>query len=118
MMAMIELLLEEALVGPLAVLEFPALELLLFRPPLVRLLLLRRQVASGVDDVEVVLDVGGGVLERDPLGVLLAPFVERGADWLGRFEAGDGVAPVAAEVVDRLFADEHLELVNAVLACE
>src|SRR5262249_18374486 len=57
----------------------------------------------------VTLNIGDGVSESEPLGVFLTPVVEGGADWFGRFEAGDVVAAEAAGLIDRLAADVKLE---------
>src|SRR5438105_1167241 len=62
-----------------------------------------------VDEPILIADVRNDVFKGQPLGILLAPIIERRAHRLGGIESRNVMAAVTAEACDRLSADVPLE---------
>src|SRR5438874_1547109 len=73
------------------------------------------RVVSKRDEVIMLANVSGYVLEGDAIRILLAPVVERCADRLGSLEAGNVMAAEAAIGADCFFADIPLQMILPLL---
>ena len=92
---------EKPFVGGLAVLRMP------IRRRLARVFV----VVPLFHDVVMFLHIGGDVFKCKPFRIFFAPIVQRGAERLGPFEAGDVMAAETTQSADALLADVILQFV-------